>query len=374
MNTAKKGAKVSRWFRHYAGMIRDRKITSVALRSKQTVERAMWVWSALLESAAELNDGGRFEVDLAEMAFFLRCDEEDIASIMTQLGHFGRINGDQIPKWADRQFESDKSTERVKRFRDKKKDQSEQPVAVTETSPKRDGNVTETVVKRDGNVSETAMKRFGNAPETETETESDTETESKNIEPNGSHLDAVEAGSKSDAILLQHPPKKAADPLGWPDDYREQFWALYPNKVGKKAAYAKLAVVRKADNRPHWDTLIAGLMRYINKTNDHPWCHPTTWLNAGRWEDQPTEFKPRHRPEDIQNAFVRRLAYALDDEGSYDYAADHTPEATRASADVPRIIDLTRDVQQQDGGRSRFATEFDDRGELGPDPGGPPRD
>jgi hypothetical protein len=34
--------------------------------------------------------------------------------------------------------------------------------------------------------------------------------------------------------------------------------------------------------------LLAGVRRYIaTKPEDHPWCNPATWLNQGRWEDEP---------------------------------------------------------------------------------------
>ncbi len=62
---------MSRWFRHYAGLARDDKLVRVALKSKQPVERVMWVWVAILESASEINDGGRYDFDADEAAYFL---------------------------------------------------------------------------------------------------------------------------------------------------------------------------------------------------------------------------------------------------------------------------------------------------------------
>jgi hypothetical protein len=35
---------MSRWFRHYAGMMRDDKLVRVAIRSGQTIERVVWVY------------------------------------------------------------------------------------------------------------------------------------------------------------------------------------------------------------------------------------------------------------------------------------------------------------------------------------------
>ena len=43
---------MSRWFRHYAGMMRDDKLVRAAIKSKQSIERVLWIWGAVLESAA----------------------------------------------------------------------------------------------------------------------------------------------------------------------------------------------------------------------------------------------------------------------------------------------------------------------------------
>lgn len=64
----------------------------------------------------------------------------------------------------------------------------------------------------------------------------------------------------------------------------DAFWALYPHKVGK--ADASKAFDR-AERRVEIDTLMAGLRRYVAKTDDRPWCNPSTWLNQDRWTDEP---------------------------------------------------------------------------------------
>jgi len=73
----------------------------------------------------------------------------------------------------------------------------------------------------------------------------------------------------------------------WPNDYRELFWQLYPHKIGKKTALAKLDRIRKRRDAT-WPHLVAALRRYIaDKPPDQAWCNPETWLNQGRWDDQP---------------------------------------------------------------------------------------
>jgi hypothetical protein len=111
---------MSRWFRHYAGMMRDEKLVRVAVRAKQPVERVVWVWGAILESAAEVNDGGRYEFDAGEAAYFLRCDECDVACIIDCLEGAGRLADGMVARWGDRQFSSDTAAERQRRYRERK--------------------------------------------------------------------------------------------------------------------------------------------------------------------------------------------------------------------------------------------------------------
>lgn len=62
------------------------------------------------------------------------------------------------------------------------------------------------------------------------------------------------------------------------------FWSEYPNKIGKREAEKAFEKARK---RASAETIIAGLQLYVAKTDDRPWCNPSTWLNQDRWEDSP---------------------------------------------------------------------------------------
>lgn len=136
---------MSRWFRHYAGMMRDDKLVRAALKAKQSIERTLWVWGAVLESAAEIDSEARYEVDPAEIAHFLRCKPAHIEAILEALKDLGRIDGERVSTWSKRQFKSDRSNDRVTEYRAKKR------------------------AERNGDV--TLQERHRNAPETETETE-----------------------------------------------------------------------------------------------------------------------------------------------------------------------------------------------------------
>jgi hypothetical protein len=112
---------VSRWFRHYAGMMRDDKLVRVAIRSKQTIERVCWIWGAILESAAEIDEDGRYDLDAAEIAYFLRADQSDVDAVLSALSDAGRVADSRVVKWGNRQFQSDRSNERVAAHRERKR-------------------------------------------------------------------------------------------------------------------------------------------------------------------------------------------------------------------------------------------------------------
>lgn len=150
---------MSRWFRHYAGLCRDEKLVSAAIKAKQPVERVVWVWCAILESAAEIDDDGRYNIDPAEMAYFLRTDEDDILAITAVLGSLGRVHEGHVVKWGNRQFKSDRSAERVAAHRQRAKLDR--------------GNTEETGHGGERNQDVTLQKRYCNAPDTETDTELD---------------------------------------------------------------------------------------------------------------------------------------------------------------------------------------------------------
>lgn len=68
----------------------------------------------------------------------------------------------------------------------------------------------------------------------------------------------------------------------------DDFWKAYPRHIGKAAAARKFATLCKTVDP---QAIIAGAARFAqlvakSKTEQGFIPHPTTWLNAGRWEDE----------------------------------------------------------------------------------------
>ncbi|WP_187273417.1 DUF1376 domain-containing protein [Methylobacterium sp. WL19] len=83
------------------------------------------------------------------------------------------------------------------------------------------------------------------------------------------------------------PPSVAQVEAAFPAHAFELFWTRYPHKVGKDAARKAFDIVRRS-GRVTMVALLSGLDRYkATKPPTRDWCHPTTWLNQGRWADEP---------------------------------------------------------------------------------------
>ncbi|MCJ2009787.1 DUF1376 domain-containing protein [Methylobacterium sp. J-092] len=96
------------------------------------------------------------------------------------------------------------------------------------------------------------------------------------------------------------PPSDVRESDGFPSNAFDLFWAEYPEKVGKDPARKSFATVRKS-RRVTFAALMDGLARYqASKPADRNWCHPTTWLNQGRWSDQPAA--PMQRPVAVRGS------------------------------------------------------------------------
>ncbi len=92
-------------------------------------------------------------------------------------------------------------------------------------------------------------------------------------------------------------------PDDWPKDYGEEFWRLYPEKVGKGAMLKVLEGI-KISREVTWADLLAGLGRYaehVRTTPDLNWCYPATWLNQKRWLD---DFAPVKENGRTTNGFA----------------------------------------------------------------------
>ena len=233
---------MSRWFRFYDDAVNDPRV-------QRLPGEKFKAWVNLL-CLASRNDGAL--PCIADIAFGLRLSEDAVSGLLDEFCALGLMDPIEVPdapmsyephNWKGRQFKSDNSTSRVQRF--------------------RNGQC---------NVSETVAPSNDETPP-ETEAESETETNKQ----------------------IVRLPARDDD---WPFNYRELFWASYPHKVGKTDALAKLDRVRRRG--VSWRKIFTALAAYVQtKPPDRPWCNPATWINQGRWDDEPQNFSPQRRVVDV---------------------------------------------------------------------------
>lgn len=90
----------------------------------------------------------------------------------------------------------------------------------------------------------------------------------------------------------------------WPPNYVEVFWGLYPRRLDKKKAMAKLEIIRKS-GVPFSDIIngVEGYARYVQGTDAQFIKHPTTWLNGECWSNEYPA-----APRSAESAFVTGVA------------------------------------------------------------------
>ena len=222
---------MSRWWRAYDEAASDPKLGLLS----DELHRA---WFNLMCIAS--SNAGEFP-PIKQIAYTLRVKPERAAAIMAELHGAGLLDktdtGFAPHNWNKRQYKAyvtdPTASERMKRYRSNKRN---------------DRNATVTPLRPD------------------TDTDTDTETESEKKE------------TRTSALVDD----------GWPSDYRQQFWDIWPNKVAKPKALMKLERIRKRG--VSWDVLMNGVRRYIRtKPPDRSWMNPETFLNGERWNDQPAE-------------------------------------------------------------------------------------
>jgi hypothetical protein len=136
---------MTRWYRRYSGTVSDPKLAEVALVVGCSKAVVIATWDAILESACEAEKDGQFTATARRIAAILSEPVNVIEAVMAEMVALGMIADASICNWSRRQFTSDSSTERSRKFR----------------------------AKRQCNGDETLQGRCATPPDTETHTDSE---------------------------------------------------------------------------------------------------------------------------------------------------------------------------------------------------------
>lgn len=116
----------------------------------------------------------------------------------------------------------------------------------------------------------------------------------------------------------------------------ENFYNVYPRKVGKQAALKAFA---KALTIASVDDILAGALRYGNDPNlpvDENFIpHPATWLNGGRWEDGPLPER-KLSPEEREKFELAQIARRRELDRKHAEELREQDRVARENASAPR--------------------------------------
>lgn len=138
------------WYRRYHGTCADPKIRLVARAAKVPTPYAIAAWDAVLEHASAHDDRGSVEgmsVDL--LAVTIDCDEDEAARLLAAFTSRQMLIGGRVAAWEKRQSPSDSSTERTRKWRERRKAEA----SGAERDATRDAG--DVVTERHGDVTET---------------------------------------------------------------------------------------------------------------------------------------------------------------------------------------------------------------------------
>lgn len=135
---------------------------------------------------------------------------------------------------------------------------------------------------------EAITKRWGKKGGNDTPNRENTRTPTTNPIRGPCSLEAEAEAETEDTSLRSVSPARA--PRSLPPDPRgfAEFWAAYPAKVGKAAARKAFPrAVKAAGGDP--DAIVFGLKARLHLFPPDPQFipNPATWLNQGRWDDDP---------------------------------------------------------------------------------------
>lgn len=157
----------------------------------------------------------------------------------------------------------------------------------------------------------------------------------------------------------------------FPPNAFDRWYEAWPNKVGKDAARRKFETIRKS-GKVSFAELIAGVQRYIaTKPPQRDWCNPATFLNQGRWEDDPAAAVIRTIPSDGRQPSAQQRAMEIARQANLDLLGDpddpgpfHDDAAARPADGRYANGHNRSGFHEPAGGRLRLAPPF---------PAGPPR-
>lgn len=205
---------MSRWYRAYSGTVRDDKLAECAIIAGCSRSIVIATWHAILESAADAADGGRFDTTPRRVAALLVEPAAAIEAVFAAMTEVALIGDGTVTAWKKRQYESDNSTERSRRHREQKR-----------------------------NADATLQERSATPPYTDTE--ADTEKKEEEGKRPRAARSSTPAEKKPSSEELA---KRRMIALGVPEDLMADFLRVRAKHNAPFTDTAALGLIREAEN------------------------------------------------------------------------------------------------------------------------------
>lgn len=135
---------MSRWYRAYEGTVTDAKLAEAAMVADVSRAVSIAAWHCLLESATAVNNCGSYETNPRRVSLILCEPPAAVEALFAAYAEIGLIEDGVILSWKKRQHESDSSTERTRKWRDKKRQETAECDGGDDDETSRDAPETET--------------------------------------------------------------------------------------------------------------------------------------------------------------------------------------------------------------------------------------
>jgi len=120
---------MTRWYRAYEGTVTDAKLAEAAMVAEVSRAVSIAAWHCLLESAAKVNNCGSYETSPRRVSVVLFEPSAAVERLFAAYEELGLIGDGVVLSWKRRQFEGDDSAERMRRYRERRKNAGLKPCA-----------------------------------------------------------------------------------------------------------------------------------------------------------------------------------------------------------------------------------------------------
>ena len=251
------------WFKVDDSFPQHRKVLRIPRRHRMACI-GLWI-SGAAWCSRHLSDGWLDKFLIDELG-----GSDDLAALLIDVGLW-EDKGEHVlfHNWSD--FQTTRAQVEEKKEKDAERKRKSREVF----DKKRARSQTSDHAETENVTTESAPSPSGQERPSENVTRVETETHTETPTPTHTETPTETEVSTKKHLVIADAPTPFDD-----------FWSAYPRKVAKTAA---VKAWKNATRKTTASVITAGAVRYRDDPNREPefTAHPASWLNAGRWDDEP---------------------------------------------------------------------------------------